>query len=189
MSWYTVRPIEKWPWSHRSRQRSRFQASWPSTEALLRREIYQLGGNSVVLQLDVRERDIRIDGELRADARPNSPDVIISFHSSKLGLHLSYPCDAFWSWQDNVRAVALGLEHLRAVERYGITRRGEQYTGWAGLPEGGTTRAQAEAWLAGHGGSLAAALKRYHPDNPETGDRALFDQAMAAKRALEGSAA
>jgi hypothetical protein len=35
-----------------------------------------------------------------------------------------------YTWQDNLRAVALGLEALRRVERYGIAQRGEQYAGW-----------------------------------------------------------
>jgi hypothetical protein len=39
-------------------------------------------------------------------------------------------------WQHNVRAIALGLEALRKVDRYGITRRGEQYAGWKALPAG-----------------------------------------------------
>lgn len=57
----------------------------------------------------------------------------------KLGA-VSIPCDAFDgnrrspAWQANVRAIALGLEALRRVERYGIAPRGEQYTGWKALP-------------------------------------------------------
>jgi hypothetical protein len=52
------------------------------------------------------------------------------------------PFDADWSstltqgWQQNVRAIALGLEALRKVDRYGITRRREQYTGFRALPPG-----------------------------------------------------
>jgi hypothetical protein len=34
----------------------------------------------------------------------------------------------------NARAIALGLEALRKVDRYRITKRGEQYTGWSALP-------------------------------------------------------
>ena len=34
----------------------------------------------------------------------------------------------------NLRAIALALAALRAVERYGVTRRQEQYKGWAELP-------------------------------------------------------
>ena len=33
---------------------------------------------------------------------------------------LSYPCDSYDDWQDNLRAVALSLEALRKVARYGV---------------------------------------------------------------------
>lgn len=49
-------------------------------------------------------------------------------------LPLRYPCDTFDDWQDNVRAIALALEALRTVDRYGVTKRAEQYKGWAALP-------------------------------------------------------
>jgi hypothetical protein len=43
---------------------------------------------------------------------------------------LVYATDACVYWQHNVRSIALGLEALRAVDRYGITRKGEQYAGF-----------------------------------------------------------
>ena len=43
---------------------------------------------------------------------------------------LKYATDVFDHWHANLRAIALGLEALRKVERYGITQRGEQYTGF-----------------------------------------------------------
>jgi hypothetical protein len=39
-------------------------------------------------------------------------------------------------WQHNVRAIALTLEALRAVDRYGATETGQQYTGFKALPAG-----------------------------------------------------
>ena len=55
------------------------------------------------------------------------------------------------AWQANTRAIALALEALRAVDRYGVTRRGEQYVGWQALPARAgeaMTRAEAAALLA-----------------------------------------
>ena len=46
---------------------------------------------------------------------------------------MSYPCDKYSNWQANLRAIALSLEALRAEDRYGVTRRAEQYKGWAKL--------------------------------------------------------
>lgn len=144
-----ARPIDVWPGELRSenqRQSPQFTASWSDTTDLLAREVKHLTprGKSaeVVLQMAVAERDLRLDGWIRADARPDHPGVIISFES-KHG-PLRYSTDLFtgrsWKalpgWQANVRAIALGLEALRRVDRYGISRGGEQYRGWNALPPG-----------------------------------------------------
>lgn len=82
--------------------------------------------------MHVSESHIRNDGMVRADARPSSPGVIIAFDCPHGPMQ--FPCDTFTDWQDNVRAIALALEALRKVDRYGVTRRAEQYTGWKQLP-------------------------------------------------------
>lgn len=41
-----------------------------------------------------------------------------------------YGTDCCVFWEHNVRSIALGLQALRAVDRYGISRRGEQYAGF-----------------------------------------------------------
>ncbi len=88
-----------------------------------------------MLQIDIREQALRLDGGLRANARPvDFPGVRISFES-KHG-PLTYATDTHEFWQHNVRGIALGLQALRAVDRYGVTKRGEQYTGWKALPAG-----------------------------------------------------
>lgn len=131
--WYAkFRPIQQWPGDHtRDRRHSPFSAKWDKTLALLDRELSQLGGKHVVIQVALQDRDIRLDGYPRANARPDHPGVIVSLDSAYGPL--SYPCDTFHDWKDNLRAVALALESLRAVDRYGVTKRGEQYTGWKQL--------------------------------------------------------
>jgi hypothetical protein len=137
-AFYVVRPTGAWlePATPASKRRSRytFKASWSDTIDLLERELRHLRARDVVLQLDVQERDIRMDGMLRANATPQHPGVRISFES----VHgpLTYATDSCAYWQHNVRSIALGLEALRAVDRYGVTKRGEQYAGWKALPAG-----------------------------------------------------
>ena len=104
-----------------------------------------------MLQVDISERYIRTDGLPYANARyGTNPGVIVSFDSRHGPLR--YATDAFTEWQDNLRAIALSLEALRAVDRYGVTRRGEQYTGWRAIaapaPEFATAD-HAEAWMRG----------------------------------------
>ncbi|WP_116996350.1 hypothetical protein [Desertimonas flava] len=130
-----------------SPQRSRFEASWSKTVDLLDREVWYLQAGSaeplVIVQLDVPDRGVRLDGGLRADVRVGYHGAVVSFES-KYG-PLRYACDRFDSpgggqaWKHNVRAIALALEALRTVDRYGVTRRGEQYTGFAQLGSGPST--------------------------------------------------
>ena len=212
--WYArFRPIQQWPGENtRNRRTSNFSASWSATLSLLDRELCQLGAKNVVIQVSLTERDIRLDGYPRANARPDHPGVIVSLDSAYGPL--SYPCDTFTSWQDNLRAVALALEALRSVDRYGVTKRGEQYTGWKQLPEGrpmpaAMTRDEAAQFLAQHGapdlislggwGHLRepahvverdrvykAAARKLHPDAGGTTED--FQRLQEAKRVLDGAA-
>ena len=152
-----VRPMgASWPGRLRKpneHEHARFKANWSRTERLLNRELGAIGATSAVMHLDVRDRDLRKDGELRANARPVGPAVLIAFNHPKLGA-LAYPCDLYYDHKDNIRAIAKALEALRMVDRYGVTRNGEQYAGWRKLPpgtgrtEGGMTVDQAFSHIA-----------------------------------------
>jgi hypothetical protein len=127
------RPVDRWPGEpNRTRKASPFKAGWADTIDLLDRELWHLGAREVVLQLALREQDIRRDGYPKSNARPSHPGAVVAF-DSRHG-PLKYATDTFDDWQANIRAIALGLEALRKVDRYGITKRGEQYTGWRALP-------------------------------------------------------
>lgn len=131
---YVIRPVSDRTNFTGKHRRSAFAASWPTTERLLLSEVRHLHGRDLVIEVDVTEGDIRLDGRIRASARPGSPGVRVAFDSTYGPL--TYATDRFTTWQDNVRAIALGLEALRKVDRYGITKRGEQYAGWKALPSG-----------------------------------------------------
>jgi len=132
---YTFRPIDKWPRQKNNRPKpSPFRSRYSDTLELLERELRNIVARKIVIQIDVPESQIRLDGLPYSKARPVFQGVILSFES-KFG-HLKYLTDAFNDWQENLRAIALGLEALRKVDRYCITRRGEQYTGWKQLPAG-----------------------------------------------------
>lgn len=144
MSWYDLadlnvkcRPIDLWPGQltpHGKRTRSPFGAQWRTTVRDLAAELRALRGRSVVLQLALDESQIVGDGSRPyADATTEHPGVIISFESSKGPLR--FCTDLFTTWQDNVRAIALGMQGIRRLERYGITRRDEHYRGWRALPD------------------------------------------------------
>jgi hypothetical protein len=186
----TFRPFDGPPPPEGGR-RSPFDASWSSTVELLARELRHLDAKLVVVELGLEERDLRVDGMPRANARMTTDAVRISFES-KWG-PLRYETGEFtrgWygsgqdGWQANVRAIALGLEALRKVDRYGISKRGDQYTGWKQLPmragdESLATAAHAREFLARWDGDITRALKETHPDRG--GDEAEFRKVMRAR--------
>ncbi len=145
---------------------SPFTASWTSTVELLVRELQHLRPRQTVLEVDLREQDLRQDGLPRSDRRARTPGVVLSLLGSAQG-DLRYPSHAFGHWDENVRAIALALEALRKVDRYGITKSGEQYAGWKALPAGERTGPDPDRGyqlIAEHGG-VVAALKATHPDH------------------------
>lgn len=150
----------------------------------------------VIIGAGLREEDIRVDGWPRSGARvPPFPGVEVSFDHREHG-RLVYATDVCEWWEHNVRSIALGLESLRAVDRYGITRRGEQYAGWKAIGPGVQARTMTveDAWTilgeaAGYGPTeesgpealellWRSAAKRTHPDHG--GDAETFVQAKAA---------
>jgi hypothetical protein len=161
----TFRPLPTWPYPVTRDRRSpwTFKAGWSSTLQILERELGYLGGRNVVIGAAFSERDLRLDGMPRADARtPSHPGIELSF-DSKHG-RLVYATDVCARWEHNVRSIALGLESLRAVDRYGITRRGEQYAGWKQLESGGPSSERGRELIREHGG-VRQALMATHPDH------------------------
>lgn len=142
---YTVRPISDRTAFTGDSVDSRFTVTWSQCLDLLGRELEVLGATDIVIEVDVAERGIGIDGQLRGDAKASSPAVRLAFESN-VG-PLTYATDAFMrpsyrrggmrdDWQHNLYAITKSLEALRLVDRYGVTRRGEQYAGFKALPAG-----------------------------------------------------
>jgi hypothetical protein len=148
---YTFRPIEQWPRQFTNvRKTSPFSATYSVTLEVLQKELRQVGASNIVIQLALSAGDIRRDGLPRADARPEHPGVILSFESK--GRSFSMPCDQYTKWTENLRAIALSLEALRKVDRYGVTQSGEQYKGWEALPAASNNpRVLAADFLVAHG--------------------------------------
>jgi hypothetical protein len=198
---------------------SPFDSSFSSTLSTLARELDHLHAKTIVLQVGYRDQDLRMDGMPRANSRMLHDAVALSFES-KWG-PLRYETNEFVArgykrhseqgWQVNLRAIALGMEALRKVDRYGVSKRGEQYTGWrqlgAASSESELPQTPGEAAAAVHSvvsdlydiadihddGSAGAgahaadaireAIMRAHPD--KGGDALTFRRVMRARELLD----
>lgn len=186
MTDFTFRAVPIWPYPRTIGRRSRwtFKAPWSDTLRLLQHEILNLNGREAIIGAGFQEGDLRRDGLPRSDARePSHPGVEVSFYSGMHGKRLIYATDVCEDWRHNVRSIALGLGALRAVDRYGITRRGEQYAGFMALESGGPS-IDAGRRLVEEAGGILEALRKYHPDLNNGEDRAFMD--VQAYRASVG---
>jgi len=199
------RPIDNWSGARtraHDRRSSPFSAGFQRIRIDLTRELVQLDADDVVIGLDVRPDQIRLDGWPKAGVNP-PPPVILTFES-KVG-PLRFQCDRYARWEDNLRAIGLTLQRLRLVDEGGVARSGEQYQGWNALPPGQPIAVGAamtvedaarllafegleelDAWpdvmdAPEHAYRLAA--KRHHPD--AGGDPELFRRLVDAKRLIE----
>jgi len=132
------RPLTRWigdktPASRR--HKPVFSGKYANTLDTLERELRHLRGTSAIVEAAFRTDQIRNDGWPYSAANPTEPSLILSF-DSKFG-PLALPCDYFREWQQNLRAIAMHLEHLRLATLYGVGQGGEQYRGWKSLPAPG----------------------------------------------------
>lgn len=199
---YTLRPLPEWPYevtanrrdaqfkspSHREGDRwvAGSRVPYDRTLAELQYEVDCLNDSQyqadIVIGMGLAESDIRQDGAPRANARPpRHPGVEVSF-DSRYG-RLTYATDVFLDWRDNVRAIAKGLEALRAVDRWGVAKRGQQYAGFALLTAGPGKEDLGRQLVEQYGG-VAEALRALHPDTGGPGaDVRGFDAVIAFRKA------
>lgn len=123
-----------WPQAFtKARVSSQFKATYSQTLKELERELEAINARNIVLHVDVSASNLRLDGKLRADARPNSPAVLLTFNliGGDPDDPMLVPCDQYTHWHDNLRAITKALEALRGVDRWGVTRHKQQYKGFA----------------------------------------------------------
>lgn len=204
-------PLENWPWKatpSQRRQTSSFRSSYLKTLDLLEFELEKLHAKEILIQAFFTRDQLRNDSWPKTAAAPKDVGVILSFQSPKGPL--SFPCDTFNAFDCNLRAIALALQALRAVDRYGVTQNAEQYKGWAQLPAPADqpfkTKDEAASFLATQAYTNAGiqmqnvsrivefkeerdcayriAARRLHPDS-DGGSHELFVRLQAAMRLLE----
>lgn len=194
------RPLEKTDWiGELAGQRSAFKMKFAATLDLLEFELRKLQAGNIIVEAGFTLQGLRNDGWPHSGAHPAHPGIVLYFDSPEGPLR--FPCGTYKSWQANLHAIALTLENLRAIDRYGVTLMHQQYAGFKMLtaPDTRTLARQAATVLA----SLAvrpvdyimedaecfrlayrAAVQQCHPDT-STGREEDWRQLQDAKRVLE----
>ena len=169
MSALSFRTLVQWPRAlAKHRTNSRFDSDYQSTIDLLLRELRMVSAHRATIHMAMSARNARKDGFPRADARPDHPGVWLTFEVRKNDgtlTSLTYPCDTYFSWMDNLRAIAVTLEDLRRIARNGVGAGDEQYAGYA-LPPASTPASTSSPAFEPHQ-SAAAPTQLYRvPDGP-----------------------
>lgn len=112
--------------------RSKFgERSIDAATRILREELRRLGGSGMVLSTNLR---LRNDGlPYSNQAQPRDAGVAVYFSYKKTPM--CFACDRWDRIQDNIYAVAMTIEALRGIERWGSGSMVEQaFTGFVALP-------------------------------------------------------
>jgi hypothetical protein len=191
------------PGKHRTR--AAFKANYANTLDLLEAELRRISAHDITIHAGFPTASIRNDGWPKSSARAEHPACIVSFERGnrrEAQQLLSFPCDTYDRYESNLRAIALSLEALRAVDRYGVSQGTEQYVGWAKLAAPGQadsiklaaqffhdaapefSTSDIAVSVAHFNQAYRAAAKRFHPDGTGA-DRDKWEQMQNYRRILE----
>jgi hypothetical protein len=126
LQWPAGKPRTSYPASSKFGSRSIDQAT-----NILRREIGLLRGGSPVISTNTK---LRLDGlPYSKQAQPIDKGVTVYF--ALKGRQMCFACDRWDKVQDNIYAIAMTIEALRGIERWGSGSMVEQaFTGFVALP-------------------------------------------------------
>jgi hypothetical protein len=210
--YFEFRSIESWPaGSERTpteqRRVSRFESSVGNTLDLLDSEMRLLKAQRAAVEISIDPRELRAIGVPFAAYKAKDPAVVLKYVDEQ-GVAITMPCDTFFSWQENLRAIALTVRNLRKCEDYGAVRRGQQFRGFAALPAVTTTAlsyeqaAKTALRIAGRRETpellgkvlsnpiyardvIRLAMHNAHPEKAGNGGGADFQLAQECKRVLQ----
>lgn len=110
------------------------KANWSKAFEKLRYELARIKATDVVVEAGYKPEQVRADGWPYSNAKPAHGDVRVSFKHN--GVPMAFTCAHWKQTELNAYLIAMTLERLRAIDRYGCTKSGQQYAGWSQLPPG-----------------------------------------------------
>lgn len=198
------RPLPKWPENTPlGEQSSRFRANYLKILDKLEYELGRMRASHIFLEAGFDLQELRNDGWPYSGMTPKHHGVILYFKSDDGDLR--FPCGTYSDWTDNLYAIALTLENLRAIDRYGVTLGHQQYLGFKSLAAPAQSLEDHATFLAAHsdfgaGVTVTAreiiadpktyltvyrnAARTLHPDAPGS-NPGLWDKLQTAKAMLD----
>lgn len=118
------------------REDSRFQVTPAQAQKEMLAEIEMMGGSEVVLTTDMR---VKRDGSFFARDLAGGPiDSGIAVYFVRKGVRVCFCCDRYARLWENMRAIGLTVNAMRAIERHGTAEMLDRaFTGFAALPAPG----------------------------------------------------
>lgn len=178
--------------------------TWPTFKASTQTIMNEL--EKVLDALDCKSpvittnQPLRLDGGLRTAQGTTPTDAGVALYFIRNGEELCIPCDKFTTVYANLRAIGLTLEYIRRMEKYGTSEMvNATFRGFKALPEAIIMGpGQARAWYEVLGvdqnadaavitAAYRALVRKYHPDNQDTGDEHKFAQVQKAFKEFGGN--
>jgi len=95
-------------------------------------ELQRLGAKKIIISTNI---PLRNDGLFRADIG-NAPDPGVAVYFEHKAKPMCFACDKYGHVRENVRAIALTIEALRGIERWGSSDMMERaFRGFTAIPE------------------------------------------------------
>lgn len=155
------------------RQGGGFKTSMARALSNLRYEINLMGGKNVVLSSNCA----------LGQENPEDPGVCAYFFYE--GMQLAIPCDRWWKVEHNVQAIALTIEAMRGMKRWGANHMiRAMFSGFKALPAGDVAPWHEVLGVAQHAtaqeiqAAYRAKVKEHHPD--KGGERDAFVRVQRA---------
>lgn len=181
LAWPAGKPRKQYP------DRSKFgPRSIDGSTQILLKQLRLLGGANMVLSTNLR---LRLDGMPYSNqAQPRDQGVAVYFTYKNKAM--CFACDRWDKIQDNIYAVAMTIDALRGIERWGSGEMVQQaFTGFVALPAPESTRAPEEVLGVRRGAThdeIEAAFRKKifsaHPDHGGSG--AAMQELTEARRRL-----
>ena len=156
----------------------------------IQEEMRLFGGTNLIVSSDLK---LKLNGFPYSNQKtPSDPGVAVYFTYDKEQRVIA--CDSFNKIGCNLWAIAKTIEALRGIDRWGCSEIiAKAFTGFTALPEHASasvgkrnwweilrvsrnhtnTKEQMKSWYN-------YILKKYHPDNPDTGDQSEFIEIQKA---------